>query len=84
MLRDAMTLTVAKRLANQNRVNCVFVMIGQSDMLSFYRTEKNMCLRSVVNKDDTTLFRLGRSAESFVVSLLSDQLAQPVGTVNAS
>ena len=31
---DAMTLTVAKRLANQNRVNCVFVMIGQSDMLS--------------------------------------------------
>ena len=33
-----------KRLSDQNRINCLFDMIGQSDMLSFYGTEKNMCL----------------------------------------
>ena len=40
--------------------------------------------RTVRNEDDKTLISLGRRAESFVVSLLSDQLAQPAGTVNAS
>ena len=32
---DAMTRNVVERLANQNRVNCLFDVIGQSDMLSF-------------------------------------------------
>ena len=40
--------------------------------------------RTVRNEEDKTLFSLSRSAESFVASLLSDQLAQPEGTVNAS
>ena len=40
--------------------------------------------RTVRNEEDKTSFSLGRSAESLVVSLLSDQLAQPEGTVNAS
>ena len=41
---DAMTRNVVKRLANQNRVNCLFDMAGHSDVLSFYGTEKNICL----------------------------------------
>ena len=39
--------------------------------------------RTVRNEEDKT-FILGRIAESFVDSVLSDQLAQPEGTVNAS
>ena len=85
---DAMIWNVMKRLANQNRVNCLFDMIGQSDMSSFYGTEKNNYVlgaqRTVRKEEDKTLFSLGRSAERFVVSLLSDQLAQPEGIVNAS
>ena len=57
-------------------------MIGKSDMLSFYGTEKNIMLRAqrtVRNEEDKTLFSLGRSAESFSVSPVSDQLAQPEG-----
>ena len=38
----------------------------------------------VRNEEDKKSFGLDRSAEGFVVSLLSDQLAQPEGTVNAS
>ena len=38
--------------------------------------------RTARNEEDKT-FILSRSAESFVVALLSDQLAQPEGTVNA-
>ena len=80
-----MTRNVVKTLANQNRVNCLFDTIGQSDMLSFYGTEKNTSLgHRVRNEGDKTSFSLGRSAESFVVSLLSDQLVQPEGTVNTS
>ena len=41
---DAMSRNAVNRLANQNRVNCLFDMIDQSDMLSFRGTEKNMCL----------------------------------------
>ena len=103
-----MTWNGVKRLANRIRVNCLFDVIGQSDMLSLFATEKKMCLRhrglliryvelvrsrgknvrraqrTVKNEEDKTSFSLGRSAESFVVSLQSDQLAQPEGTVNAS
>ena len=86
-LGNAMVWDVVKRFANQNRVNCLFDMIGQLDMLSFYRTEKSMCFRhrelSGTKKTRRCLV-LGRSAKSLVVSLLSDQLAQPQGTVNAS
>ena len=81
-----MTWNGVKRLANRIRVNCLFDVIGQSDLLSFYGTEK-VCLkaqRTVRNEEDKTSFSFGRSAESLVVSLLSDQLAQPEGTVNAS
>ena len=56
-------------------------------MLSFYGAEKNNMLRAqrtARNEEDKTSFNLGLSAESFAVSLLSDQLAQPEGTVNAS
>ena len=76
-----------KRLANQNRVNCLFDLFGQSDMLSFYGTEKKYMFRAqrtVRNEENKTSFSLGRSAESFVISLLSDQFAQPEGTVDAS
>ena len=82
-----MTWNVVKRLANQNRVNCLFDMIGQSHMLSFYGTEKkyvHRAKRTVRNEEDKTSFSLGRGAESLVVNLLSDQLAQPEGTFNAS
>ena len=37
---NAMTRNVVKRLANQNGVNCLFYIIGQSNMLIFYGTEK--------------------------------------------
>ena len=37
-----------------------------------------------VRNEDKTSFSFGRTAESFVVSHLSDQLAQPEGTVNTS
>ena len=40
--------------------------------------------RTVKNEEDKTSFSLGRSADSFVASLLPDQLAQPEGTVNAA
>ena len=68
---------VVKRLTNQNRVICLFDMIGRSDTLSFYGTEKKYMLRAqrtVRNEEDKTSFSLGRSAESSVASLLSDQL----------
>ena len=84
---DAMTRNVVKKLANQNCVNRLFYIIGQSDMLSFYGTEKKYMFRAqrtVRNEENKTSFSLGRSAESFIVSLLSDQLAQLEGTVNAS
>ena len=83
----AITRNVVKRLANHNRVNCLFDMIGQSDMLRFYETEKNICLgaqRTAGNEEVKTSFSLGRRAESFAVSLLSHHLAQPEGTINAS
>ena len=35
---DAMTRNAMKRLATQNCVNCLYDMIGQSDMLSSYGT----------------------------------------------
>ena len=41
---DAITRNVVKGLADQNRVDCLFAMIGQSDMLSLYGTEDTMCL----------------------------------------
>ena len=56
---DALTRNVVKRSANQNRVNYFFDMIGQSDMLSFYGTEKKYMLRAqrtVRNEEDTTSF----------------------------
>ena len=73
-------------------------MISQSDMMFarydqpiryvqlLWNREKHMlrAQRTVRNKEDETVFSLGHSAESFVVSLLSDQLAQPEGTVNVS
>ena len=58
---DAMTQNIVKRVANQNCVNCLFDMIGQSNMSSFSGTEKNICLRhrdSVRNEEDIVQFRL--------------------------
>ena len=82
---DAVTWNVVKRLANQNRVNCLFDMIGQSNMLSFYGSGENVCLghRGLRNEEDKTSFNLGCSAERFAVSLLSNQFAQLEGTVNS-
>ena len=40
--------------------------------------------RTVRNEEDKTSFSLDRSAESFVVSVRSEQFAQLEGTVNAS
>ena len=61
-------------------------MIGQSDMLSFCGAEISMlrAQRTVRNDEDKTSFSFGRSAESFVVGLLSDHLEQPEEAVNAS
>ena len=51
-----MTRNVVNRLDNQNRVNCLFDMIGQSNMLNIYGTErkKNMlrAQRTVRNEED--------------------------------
>ena len=63
-----MTRNVVKRLANQNRLNCLFDKIGQSDMWSFYGTEKEKKLilwaqRTVRNEEDKTTFNLDRSAK---------------------
>ena len=74
-----------KRLANHNRVKSLFQMVDESDMLRFYRTEYTLrAQRTVRSEEDKTSFSLGRSAEGFVVSLLSNQLAQLEETVNAS
>ena len=80
-----MTQNAVKRLANQNCVDCLLDVIGQSDTLSLRNREKyvHRTQRTVRNEEVKTSFSLGRSAESFVV-LLSDQSAQPEGTVNAS
>ena len=62
-------------------------MIGQSDMLNFYGTENKYVLgaqRTVRNEENKTSFSLGRGAKRSVASLLSHQLAQPEGPVNAS
>ena len=61
-------------------------MIGQSDVELLQNREKYVfgAQRTVRNEEDKTSFSLGRGAESLVVNLLSDQLAQPEGTVNAS
>ena len=65
---DAITRNVVKRLANQNCVNSLFDMIGQSDVLSFYGTEKNTCLgHRGPSGTKKTSFNLSRSTESFVV-----------------
>ena len=64
---DAMTQNVVKKLADQKGVNRLFDMISQSDMLSFYGTEKKYILkvqRTVRNEEDKTSFSLGCSAES--------------------
>ena len=79
-----MTSNIVKRLANQNCVNCLIDLISQSDMLSLYGKCVLRAQRTVRNEEDKMLFSFGCSAESFVVGLLSDQSAQPEGTVNAS
>ena len=73
-------------MANQSRVNCLFDMIGQSDMLSFNGTEEKMlrAQRSLGDDEYKMSFSFGGSAESFVASLLSDQFSQPEGTINIS
>ena len=40
---DAMTWNVVKGLTNQNCVNCLFDMIGQSDTLTFLQNRKKIC-----------------------------------------
>ena len=67
---DAKTWNIVKALANQIHVIRLFDMIGQSNMLSFYGTEKKKMLRAqrtVRHEEDLTSFRLGRCAESYVV-----------------
>ena len=71
-----MTWNIVKRLANQNRVNCLSGVIGQSDLLSFYNTEKHVlwAQRILGNKQDKTLFSLGHSTE--ILYLVSRQTSQ--------
>ena len=45
---DAMTRSVVKRSPNENRVNCLFHIIGQSDMLSFYGIEREKKKKSCI------------------------------------
>ena len=56
---DAMSRNVVKRPANQNRVNCSFDVIGQSDRLNFLRSREKYMLRgywTVKNGEDKMLF----------------------------
>ena len=83
-----MNQNVVKRLANRNRVNCLFDVIGQSDRLSFF-TEQSIYAQGTeaCQGAEKTCDDLGCSAERFcsllfVVSLLSDQLAELEGTVD--
>ena len=82
---DALSRNAVNRLANQNRVNCLFHW--SANQIEFLRNrEKYMrrAQRTVRNEKVKTSFSLGRTAEGVVVCFLSDQLAQPEGTVNAS
>ena len=72
---DAMTCNVVKRLASQSRVNYLYDVICQSDMLSSYGTGNITCLGHAGLSG--TKKRSCRSVR--VVSLLSDLLAQPSG-----
>ena len=79
---DSITRNFVKRLSNQSRANCLFDMIGQSNMLSFYGTEKKKMLRAqrtVRHEEDLTSFRLGRCAESYVV-IYQTSRHKPEGT----
>ena len=57
---DAKTWNIVKALANQIHVIRLFDMIGQSNMLSFYGTEKNIIMlraqRTVRNEEGKTSF----------------------------
>ena len=46
----AMTRNVVKRLDNQNCVNCVFKVIGQSDVNLFYRVYRKFIGRVLCDK----------------------------------
>ena len=78
-----MTWNVVKRSANQNRVNCLFDVIGQSDTLSFFTEQRKkyvlrtQCtVRNEEDEKDEKLLSLGRSGESFVLR----SSVRPVGT----
>ena len=77
MTWNVATTKKKKKLADQNRIKCLFNMIGQSDKQAYVellRIREKYVLgaqRTVRNKEDKTSFRLGRSAESFVASQTS-------------
>ena len=77
---DAMIWNVVKRLANQNRVNCLFDEICLSDTLSFFTEQR----KKYVLRAQRTVSGTKKQDESFVASLLSEQWAQPEGIINAS
>ena len=42
---DAMTRKAVNRLANKNRINCLFGIIGQTDTSIFFAEQRNTCAK---------------------------------------
>ena len=81
--------TLRKKWLIPNRVNCLFDVIDQSDNYVKLFTEQSIYAQGTRGLkrygEEKTCFSLGRSVHKcFVVSLLSDQLEQPEGTVDVA
>ena len=80
-----MSRNAVKRLANQNRVNCLFDVTSQSNRLNFLPSRVQRSVKERRRK----AFSLGSSADLLLLlllcgySLLSEQLAQSEVTVDA-
>ena len=74
-----MTRNVVKRLANQNCVNCLFDLIGQSDLLSFGATEKNIGL-SLGHRGLSGTKKTRRCSVKAVVPKVLQSSVKPAGT----
>ena len=78
-----MIRNVVKRLANPNRVNCLFDVIGQSDNYVKLFTEQHIYVENYQeNEEEKTCFSLGRSAASFnfVFIVFSVSSVRPINT----
>ena len=81
-----MSRNTVKRLANQNRDNCLFDVTSQSDRLSFLPSKVQRSVKERRRK----VFSLGRRADLLLLLLLlcgyshlSERLAQSEVTIDA-